>query len=175
MKSVIVTGLAAALVLTAMPAPAAAQEELLATVLVDICLPYANRAQSFEKSIRIARDLKFRRPRGDQEPLEEFASEIDMISRDGVWRVRIEENTVVEDNRDVYEVKCSISSTRASARELTNFGARAFRDERRWIPAQGNPRRWERRTSRPDEYGLAAEVREHAGGRPTLSIIGSYY
>lgn len=175
MKSVIVTGMAAALVLTAMPAPAAAQDELLANVLVDICLPYANRAQSFEKSIRVARDFKFRRPHGDNAPLDEFASEIDMVSRDGTWRVRLEENTVVEDNRDVYEVRCSISSTRASARELAAFGARAFRDERRWTQEDDNPWRWERRTRRPDEYGLAAEVRERAGGRPTLSIIGSYF
>ena len=37
------------------------QDHLAARMLTDVCLPYAHRAQSFEKSIRAARELEFRR------------------------------------------------------------------------------------------------------------------
>lgn len=173
LKPVIVSGLFAGLLFSA--APAAAQDAVLARVLVDVCLPYANRSQSFEKSIRAARDLEFRRPAGDGAPLEEWASEVDLISKDGTLRLRIEEGTIEEGERQIYAVGCVISSRRESARELADLSRRAFDNDRYWTSPQGNAWRWDRRTSRPEEYELAAEVAEHADNRPTLTIKGRYY
>lgn len=173
LKAVIVSALVVGLMLSA-PPPAAAQDAVIRRVLVDVCLPYARRSQSFEKSIRAARDLGFRRPVGDNAPLEEWASEVDLLSMDGSWRLRIEEGTIEEGESQTYAVGCVISSRRASARELADLGRRAFNDDRYWTSPQDNPWRWDRRTSRPHEYGLAAEVSEKAGDRPTLTIKGEY-
>lgn len=172
-KSVFVLGLVAGLVSAA--APVAAQESVAADLLTEVCLPYANRAQTFERSVRVARDLKFRRPVGDSAPLDEWASEITMVSRDGVWRVRIEEGSVERENRPAYEASCTISSSRASARELTDFGQRAFRNPLYWTAPADNPSRWDRRSAFPDEYGLAVEVSEQPGERPTMTVRGTYY
>ena len=87
-KSVVIFSLFAGLLF--MSAPVSAQEAVPAGLLTEVCLPYANRAQTFERSIRAARDLEFRRPVNDTAPLEEWASEVTMVSRDGVWRVKIE-------------------------------------------------------------------------------------
>lgn len=158
-----------------MGAPAVAQELLVARMLTQVCLPYATRAQSFEKAIRAARDLAFRRPTGNNEPLDEWASEIDLISEDGNWRIRIEEGSVEQGEVSVYAASCVISSRHASARELTDLGRRAFGDPERWSSSPANPRRWERRTPRPDEYRLAVEVAEPAEQLPTMTITGFYY
>ena len=144
-------------------------------LLTDVCLPYAGRAQSFEKSIRAARDLEFRRPVNDTAPLEEWASEIVMVSKDGVWRVEIGEGTIEDGERAVYEARCVISSSRASARELANLGRRAFNDRSYWTSPADNPWRWDRRSAYPEEYGLAVEVSEQPGERPTMTVRGSYY
>lgn len=172
-KSVAVFSLFAGLIV--MAAPVAAQDAVPAGLLTEVCLPYANRAQTFERSIRAARVLEFRRPVNDTAPLEEWASEITMVSNDGTWRVTIEEGTVEHGDQAVYEVSCAISSSRASARELANLGRRAFNDTRYWTTAPANPWRWERRSASPEEYGLAVEVAEQAGERPTLTVRGSYY
>lgn len=156
-------------------APSAAQEAVTAGLLTEVCLPYANRAQTFERSIRAARDLEFRRPVADTAPLDEWASEITMVSKDGAWRVRIEEGTVEHGDRSVYEAKCTISSSRASARELADLGRRAFRNPDYWTTPTDNARRWDRRSAYPEEYGLAVEVTETPGERPTLIVRGSYY
>lgn len=173
MKSVVLSGLAVGLL--SLATPVAAQETVPAGLLTEVCLPYANRAQTFERSIRAARDLEFRRPVNDAAPLEEWASEVTMVSRDGVWRVRIEEGTVERDNRSAYEASCTISSSRASARELADLGRRAFRDPRYWTSPSDNRWRWDRRSAHPDEYGLAVEVSEQPGDRPTMTVRGSYY
>lgn len=173
MKSVVFCGLGAALILIG--APAAAQDAVPAGLLTDVCLPYANRAQSFEKSIRAARELEFRRPVNDTAPLEEYASEITMVSKDGVWRVEIEEGSVERDDRQAYEASCTISSSRASARELADLGRRAFRDPRYWSHDEGAPWRWDRHSAHPDEYGLTVEVSEQDGERPTMTVRGTYY
>jgi hypothetical protein len=172
-KSVVICSVFVGLLLVA--TPVAAQEAVPAGLLTEVCLPYANRAQTFERSIRAARALKFRRPVNDTAPLEEWASEITMVSRDGVWRVRIEEGTVERGERAPYEASCTISSSRASARELADLGRRAFRDSRYWTTPPGNAWRWDRRSANPDEYGLAVEVNEQAGDRPTMTVRGSYY
>lgn len=172
-KSVVFYSLAAGLVFAA--APVAAQDAVPAGLLTEVCLPYANRAQSFERSIRAARDLEFRRPVNDTAPLEEWASEVTMVSNDGVWRVRIEEGSVEREARPAYEVSCTISSSRASARELADLGRRAFGDRTRWTSPPENPWRWDRRSAHPDEYGLAVEVAEQPGERPTMTVRGSYY
>lgn len=172
-KSVIFCSLVAGLLSVA--APLAAQEAVPAGLLTEVCLPYANRAQTFERSIRAARELEFRRPVNDTEPLEEWASEITMVSRDGVWRVKIEEGSVERDERPAYEASCTISSSRASARELADLGRRAFRDPRYWTTPPDNAWRWDRRSAYPDEYGLAVEVGEQPGERPTMTVRGSYY
>ena len=173
MKPVVFCSLA--LGLLSVSTPLAAQDAVPAGLLTEVCLPYANRAQTFERSIRAARELEFRRPVNDTAPLDEWASEITMVSNDGVWRVRIEEGSVERDARQAYEVSCVISSSRASARELADLGRRAFRDERYWTSPPDNAWRWDRRSAYPDEYGLAVEVREQAGERPTMTVRGSYY
>jgi len=66
-------------------------------------------------------------------------------------------------------------ANRASARQLADLGRRAFRDERYWTSPPDNAWRWDRRSAYPDEYGLAVEVREQAGERPTMTVRGSYY
>ena len=172
-KSVIFCGLVAGLLSVA--APLAAQEAVPAGLLTEVCLPYANRAQTFERSIRAARELEFRRPVNDTTPLDEWASEVTMVSNDGVWRVKIEEGSVERNERPAYEASCTISSSRASARELADLGRRAFRDPRYWTTPPNNEWRWDRRSAYPDEYGLAVEVSEQPGERPTMTVRGSYY
>ncbi len=172
-KSVVVCSLVAGLLSVAVPA--VAQEAVPVGLLTEVCLPYANRAQSFERSIRSARDLEFRRPVNDAAPLDEWATEITMVSRDGVWRVKIEEGTVERGDREAYEAGCTISSNRASARELADLARRAFGDRDRWTSPPDNAWRWDRRTARPEEYGLAVEIAEEPGQRPTMTVRGSYY
>lgn len=155
--------------------PAAAQVAVPAGLLTEVCLPYANRSQSFERSISAARAMEFRRSVNDTAPLDEWASEITMLSKDGVWRVRIEEGTVEHGERAVYEVSCTISSSRSSARELANLGRRAFNNFTYWTSPPDNPRRWDRRSAYPDEYGLTVEVSEGSGERPAITVRGSYY
>jgi hypothetical protein len=166
---------AAAASLCLISTPAFAQELLVVRTLTEVCLPYATRAQSFEKSIRAARDLGYRRPIGSDAPLDDWASEIDLISNDGNWRIHIEEGTLEEGDSSVYAASCTMSSRHASARELTDLGRRAFSDPLRWSFSPDNPRRWERRTPRPDERRLSAEVAESADQLPTLTITGSYF
>lgn len=173
MKSVVYCGLVAGLL--SISAPLAAQEAVPAGLLTEVCLPYANRAQTFERAIRAARELKFRRPVNDSAPLEEWASEVTLVSSDGVWRVKIEEGSVERDERPAYEASCTIWSSRASARELADLGRRAFRDPRYWTSPPDNARRWDRRSAYPDEYGLAVTVSEQPGERPTMTVRGSYY
>lgn len=172
-KSVAVFSLVAGVLFGA--APVAAQEAVPIGLLTDVCLPYANRARSFERAIRAARDLEFRRPVNDRAPLEEWASEITLVSNDGVWKVRIEEGSAVRDERDAYETRCIISSSRASARELADLGRRAFGDRTRWTTPRDNAWRWDRRNAHPEEYELSVEVSEQAGERPTMTVRGSYY
>lgn len=161
---------------SAVATPAAAQTNLTGRVLAEICLPYANRAQSFEKSIRAARDLRFRRPADERGvPLDEWASEVDLVSRDGTWRLHLEEGTIEFGDGEVYAVTCALSSTRASANELADLGRRAFRNERYWNTDQASPRQWDRRSANPDEYRLEVRVIEEPGERPALTIRGLYF
>jgi hypothetical protein len=112
-KPVVCCVLAAGLLSIALPV--SAQEAVPAGLLTEVCLPFANRAQTLERSVKAARELEFRRPVNDTAPLDDWASEVTMVSRDGVWRVRIEEGSVERDARPAYEVSCVISSSRASA------------------------------------------------------------
>jgi hypothetical protein len=155
--------------------PAVAQELLVARMLTDVCLPYATRAQSFEKSIQAARSIGFRRPAGNTAPLEDWASEIDLVSHDGNWRIRIEEGTLEQGDGSVYAASCTMSSRHASARELADLGRRAFGDPLRWSFSAENPRSWERRTPRPEERRLSVEVAEPAEQLPTMTITGYYF
>lgn len=179
MKAVVACSLIAGLALgaSAIPAgPASAQQNLTGRVLVDVCLPYANRRQSFEKSIRAARALRFRRPAAERDvPLEEFASEVNLISQDGAWRLRLEEGTIEIGETQVYTVTCALSSSRASARELADLGRRAFGNERYWSTDQSAPNQWDRRTANPDDFRLEVRVVEEDGARPALTIRGLYY
>lgn len=179
MKTTVASSLALGLFISAasIPAlPAAAQDNLTGRVLTEICLPYANRAQSFEKAIRAARDLRFRRPAEDRNtPLEEYASEVELISRDGAWRIRLEEGSIEYGDSEAYALSCSLSSNRASATELANLGRRAFRDERYWANDNENDRQWERRGRNPDERRLDVRVVESEGSRPALVIRGIYF
>lgn len=156
-------------------APALAQDLLAARMLTQVCLPYATRSLDFEESIRAARSLDFRRPVGSNTPLDDWASEIDLISNDGNWRLRIEEGSREQGDTSVYAASCTISSRHASERELADLGRRAFGDPARWSASPDNPRRWERRTPRPDEYRLSVEVEAPAEQLPTLTVTGFYY
>lgn len=179
MQVVLTSSLIAGLVLgmaSAPASPATAQQNLTGMVLAQVCLPYANRSKSFERAIRTARELDFRRPAEDRAtPLDEFASEVELVSADGTWRVRLEEGTVEIGETEVYAVTCSLSSTRASARELADLGRRAFRNERYWTTDQTAPNQWDRRTRNPDEYRLEVRVVEEGGVRPALAIRGLYF
>lgn len=154
---------------------AAQDNNLPGRVLADICLPYANRAQTFEKAISAARNMRFRRPVGDNAPLEEWASEINLVSFDGTWRLHLEEGTIEVGDGEAYAVTCALSSTRASATELADLGRRAFRNERYWTTDESAPRQWERRTARPEERRLDVRVVEENGQRPALTIRGLYF
>lgn len=179
MKAVVASGLAAGLILgmAAAPAtPAMAQQHLTAQVLTDVCLPYTNRSKSFEKALRAARDLHFRRPANERgEVVEEYASEMNLVSRDGTWRVRLEEGTVSVGDTDAYALTCTLSSTRASARELAELGRRAFHNERYWTTDQTAPNQWDRLVRNPDERRLEVRVVEENGERPALTIRGIYF
>lgn len=179
MKAVLASSLAAGLIFGMVAAPAApamAQQHLTAQVLTDVCLPYANRSKSFEKAIRSARDLQFRRPANERgQVLEEYASEVNLVSRDGTWRVRLEEGSVAVGDTEVYAVTCTLSSTRASARELAELGRRAFRNEQYWTTDQTAPNQWDRRVRNPDERRLEVRVVEDNGQRPALTIRGLYF
>ena len=153
----------------------AAQDALAVRALVDVCLPYATRSLSFEKSIRAARVLEFRRPVDDRTPIDEWASTIDLISNDGNWRIRIEEGSREDGEASVYAASCSLSSRHASARELGELGRRAFGDPAQWTTSADNRWRWERRTRRPQEYRLGVEVTEPANQRPMMTVTGFYY
>lgn len=155
--------------------PVAAQNALAIRALVDVCLPYATRSLSFEKSIRAARLLDFRRPADNRPPLDEWASTVDLISNDRNWRIRIEEGSREDGDAPVYAVSCSLSSRHASARELGTLGRRAFNNPAQWTVSPDNRWRWERRTRRPQEYRLAVEVTEPAEQLPTLTVTGFYY
>ncbi|RZJ28902.1 MAG: hypothetical protein EON85_08010 [Brevundimonas sp.] len=179
MKTLVASSLALGLFIGAIAAPATpamAQANLTGRVLAEICLPYANRSLSFERSIRAARDLEFRRPaeqRGQE--IEEYASDIDLISRDGAWRIRLEEGSVEYGENEVYAVTCSLSSRRASANELASLGRLAFNDNRYWSTDGDAPRQWERLGRNPEERRLEVQVIEEEGQRPALRIRGLYF
>ena len=80
MKSVVFPVLTALVVVTSTPAPARADDMFAAFVVARVCLPYASRAKNFESAMRAARDMEFRRPAGDRARLEDWASEVEMIS-----------------------------------------------------------------------------------------------
>ncbi len=171
LKFFVVCGLAASLCVTA--PPAMAQEPFVVQALTDVCLPYASRSRSFEKAIQTARDLQFRRPIGDNAPLEEFASEVELVSSDGVWRLKLEEGTRELGDSAPYAVACTLSSRRASSRDLSQLARRAFGNPERWTAT--NASRWDRRTRRPEESRMVVEVTERADERPAMSITGLYY
>lgn len=169
MKSVALVAAAAIACSFAGASRAQAQDVDVAQVLSRVCVPYANRSASFERAIRHAEDLRFGRP-PNSPPLEEYSSEVDMVSRDGIWRMRLEEGTVTRGDRDVYAVTCSLSSTRASARELETLIDRALGGNARWT--RGQQSRWERLYS--DDTSMVIDVQEIEGQRPALSVTGVY-
>lgn len=151
-------------------APATAQDIDPGQVLARVCLPYAMRAASFEKAIRLARDMDFHRPRGSA-PLEEWASDVEMVSRDGVWRIKLEEGTIVEGEADVYAVSCSLSSPRATRHRLSNLIDRALSNDARW--SRGDTTRWAHNRS-SDDTALLIDIKEHEDRYPVLSATGLY-
>lgn len=169
MKSVALATLIVVACTLAMPAQAQAQDVDPAQVLSRVCVSYANRSASFEKAIRNATDLRFRRPLNSV-PLEDYASEVDMISHDGVWRLRLEEGTVTRDDRDLYVVNCSLSSTRASISRLAATIDRVLGRDPVW--AKEGQSDWERPHS--DGSSLTITVNEPEDQRPTLTVMGLY-
>jgi hypothetical protein len=151
--------------------PAQAQDVDPTIVLARVCLPYAGRSASFERAIERARDLRFGRP-ANSPPLEEYASDVEMISNDGIWRVRLEEGTVTWGDRDAYALTCSLSSKRASATELGRLIDRALSGNQRWT-AGGDGARWQRQSS--DDTRTVIDVKESEGERPALSVTGLYF
>lgn len=175
LKSGVFAALAAVLAGAATPVPAGAQDIFAGFVLARVCLPYAGRAQSLEDAVQAAREMEFRRPSADQAPLDDWASSVELVSKDGAWRVRIEEGTVTRDDIDVYTVTCGISSTRASARELRRVARLTLRDSANWTSAGEDAGRWDRRTQRPEEQALHVDIVEAPGQRPALVATGSYF
>jgi hypothetical protein len=174
-KSVAAAVLAAVLMVASAPAPARAQDIFAGFVVARVCLPYASRAKTFEAAIRAARDMEFRRPVGNSAPLDEWVTAVELVSKDGRWRLRIEEGTVTEGDRDVYSVTCGVSSAQASARELGEVARLVVRGNPMWSQDAGAPWRWDRRTPHPDEYAIRIDVTEAPGQRAVLAARGSYY
>ena len=175
MKSVMVPVLTAVFAVTAAPAPVRAQENFPGFVVARVCLPYASRAKTFEGAMRAARDMEFRRPAGDRAPLEEWASEVEMVSGDGRWRLRIEEGTVEENGVEAYAVTCGVSSNLVGSRTLAQVARRMVGTSPLWVQQAETPWRWERRTARSTEYSLRIDVTEAPGDRPVLAARGFYY
>lgn len=167
--------MAAVLAAASTPAPAVADDMFAGFVVARVCLPYASRAETFEGAMRAARDMEFRRPVNDRAPLEDWASEVEMVSKDGRWRLRIEEGTIEQDGAEVYAVTCGLSSDLASSRELGRVARLVVGRSARWAQAPDAPWRWERSTARPDEYALRIDVTEEPGERPVLAARGLYY
>ncbi len=119
--------------------------------------------------MRLAEDLRFGRP-PNSPPLEDYASEVEMVSRDGIWRIRLEEGTITRGDRDVYALTCSISSRRASATELGQLIDRALSGNPRWTAGGGA--RWRRQYA--DEISIVIDVNEFEGQRPALGVTGLY-
>ena len=168
MKAIV--SLALAISVMAAAAPVAAQDVDPGQVLSRVCLPYAMRAATFEKAIRLARDLEFQRPAGAP-ALEEWSSDVELVSRDGIWRMKLEEGTITEGDADVYSVSCSLWSSRASATELARLIDRALSSDPRWT--QGDTVRW-RRDRASGESSLLIDIKEPEGRRPILSATGVY-
>ena len=175
MKSVMVPVLAAVLAVTAAPAPVGAQENFPGFVVARVCLPYASRAKTFEDAMRAARDMDFRRPAGDRDPLEDWASEVEMISRDGRWRLRIEEGTIEEDGVEAYAVTCGVSSNLVGGRSLAQVARRMVGTSPLWIQQPEAPWRWDRRTTRSHQYALRIDVTEAPGERAVLAARALYF
>lgn len=175
LRSVTLPVLAAVFAAASAPPPVVAQDLFPGFVVARVCLPYASRARTFEGAMRAARDMEFRRPSGDRAPLEEWASEVEMVSRDGRWRLRIEEGAVEEDGVEAYAVTCGISSELASSRELALMARRIVGSNPLWSQPADRPWRWERRTARPEETALRIDVTEAPGERPVLAARGTYY
>lgn len=175
MKSVVFPVLAAVLAVTSAPLPAAAQENFPGFVVARVCLPYASRAKTFEGALRAARDMEFRRPAGDSAPLEEWASEVELISKDGRWRLRIEEGTVEDNGVETYAVTCGVSSNLVGSRTLAQVARRMVGTSPLWSQQPDTPWRWDRRTTRSAEYSLRIDVTEAPGDRPVLAARGFYY
>lgn len=173
LKSVSCLGLAAALALVP-TTPATSQDIFGGFVLARVCLPYAGRVQSFEATLRAARDMEFRHSTGVV-PIDDWASEIELVSKDGAWWVTFGENTVMDGEREIYAVSCSIRSKRASARELSVVASMVLRRNENWTSSDPEARRWTRRITRPDAISLNVEVEDTGDGRPTLSATGSYH
>lgn len=170
-----VSVLAAVIAVTAAPAPARAQENFAGFVVARVCLPYARRVTTFEGAMRAARDMEFRRPAGDRAPLEEWASSVEMISKDGRWRLRLEEGTVEEGQVEAYAVTCGVSSNLAGSRTLAEAARRIVGTSALWIQQPDTPWRWDRRTTRSHEYALRIEVTQASGERPVLAARGIYF
>jgi hypothetical protein len=175
LKSVAIAALAAILAVSSTPVPAAAQDLFPGFVVARVCLPYASRAKSLESAIRAARDMGFRRPIGDEAPLEPWASEVEMVSRDGRWRLRIEEGTVLDSDAEVYSMACGLRSNMASARQLTRVAGLIVRSNPLWSERPENPGRWDRRTARPDEVAIRIDVTGNPGEPPVLAARGFYF
>ena len=175
LKSVATAGLAAVLMMASAPAPARAQDIFAGFVVARVCLPYASRAKTFEAAIRAARDMEFRRPAGGRAALDEWETAVELVSKDGRWRLRIEEGTVTENGADVYSVTCGVSSNQASGRELGQVARLIVRGNPLWSQPEGSPWRWDRRTPHPDEYAIRIDVTEEPGQRAVLAARGSYF
>lgn len=167
--------LAAAFAVTSAPAPVRAQENFAGFVVARVCVPYASRAKSFEGAMRAARDMEFRRPAGDRNPLEEWASEVEMVSRDGRWRLRIEEGAVEVNGVEAYAVTCGVSSNLVGSRTLAQVARQMVGTSPLWTQQSETPWRWDRRTTRSHEYSLRIDVTQEPGERPVLAARGVYF
>lgn len=137
-------------------------------VMSRVCIPYAGRSATFERAIAHAEALGFRLPLNAL-PLEEYASEVELVSREG-WRVKLSEGTETQDDQDVYVVTCTLSSVRASAQDLKASIDQALSRNPRWT--RGDTVLWERLYS--DNTRIVIDLVEDAGEQPKLTTTAIY-
>ena len=126
-KSVVIFSLFAGLLF--MSAPVSAQEAVPAGLLTEVCLPYANRAQTFERSIRAARDLEFRRPVNDTAPLGISALSV-LLGAIGLAGLPRAMTPIMLDRRVRFR---SMKSSPTPIRRCATTWSSSIRVARRWI------------------------------------------
>ncbi|WP_449500487.1 hypothetical protein [Brevundimonas sp.] len=149
---------------------ARAQDAVATRVLAKVCLPYTTRSTSLEEAVEAARELDFRRPNANARPLDPWASEAEMVSWDGSFRLVLSEGQVDDD----YSLDCVLSSRRASVGAFALTIDELLGNRRGWAPSDPQRRLWKRATQHADDPVISAVAGQGDDGRPALSVNGTY-